>query len=361
MTNLERLSNVPVAKPIWDGPESSSRNGGVTQSLLGKHIACPARFKALVIDNLRPRWGFSHRIEYGNMFHLCDELFQSGGDWKTALSQYVGQLTIHYPFDQGDILKWYRVCQIQFPVYLDYWQHHHESVTRIPLLQEQVFHVPYKLPSGRTVYLRGKWDGVELDGGIWLNESKTKGDVDPVKIERRLCCDIQTMFYLIALREELAHQDKSPLVFPIYPIKGVKYNVIRRPLSGGKGTIKQTKNETVDGYWDRLAQYIKDEPEKYFFRWQTEVSPEDIVAFERNTLIPCLERLCWWWDNNLPHERTDKISSISLLQSLNFTMPFGCPVISDEYGSEYDEYVTGSGSSIGLEPCTDLFPELNGE
>ena len=53
------------------------------------------------------------------------------------------------------------------------------------------------------VYLRGKWDGVyhSIEDGIWIDESKTKGEIDRVKIERRLKYDIQTMFYLVALKE----------------------------------------------------------------------------------------------------------------------------------------------------------------
>ncbi len=368
MTNPERLANVPAVRPVWKGPEDPSKQGGVTQSLLGKFLACPQRFKALVIDNLKPRHRFSHRMEYGTMFHLCDEIYQNGGrDWRIDLGLYTEKLLIQYPFDQVDILKWSRVCAIQFPVYLDYWRTHHENVNRTSLLQEEVFHVPYRLPSGRVVYLRGRWDGVELDQeGIWLNESKTKGSVDIEQIQRRLKYDLQTMLYLVALRE-YGNSGKKKLdrelgreiyllngVRQPYPIKGVRYNVVRRPLSGGKGTIKQTKNESVDEYYDRLAQYIKDEPETYFYRWQSEVLPSDIEAFEKNTLIPTLERLCsWYYQYGL-----GKTGGLMQTSWGNFVMPFGVPHITDEYGSEYDDYIM-TGSTVGLEKCTELFTELN--
>lgn len=373
MSVLSQLKNVQLTRPIWSGPESSDKNGGVTQSLLGKFLSCPSRFKALVIDNLRTRRRFSKSSEYGTMFHLCDEWFNKfskmdGGElWELKLRDYVAKLVIQYPFDQEEILKWYRVCQIQFPIYLDYWRSHHEDKDRTSIEQEGIFHVPYKLPSGRVVYLRGRRDAVELDEqGIWLCESKTKGDVDPEKIQRRLKYDLQTMLYLIAL-DRHCHVNGNKLGNTIIkvksdnhdchcsPIKGVRYNVIRRPLSGGKGTIKQTKNETVDQYYDRLAQYIKDEPHTYFFRWQSEVSADDIQQFEKNTLIPCLERLCAWYEMFNPNCKEVGIISPS---DLHYTMPFGVTSqVSDEWGTEYDEYIL-TGSTVGLETCTELFPEL---
>ena len=355
MTTFEILSNVQVNKPIWSGPEDSGKNGGVTQSLLGKFLACPERFKALVIDGLKPRKKFNHKIEYGNMFHLCEEYYNKNGmvRWQDGLTKYITQLCVQYPFDQEEILKWYRVCQIQFPIYLEYWGARSSSSTSI--LQEEVFHVPYKLPSGRIVYLRGKWDGVSLDEGLWLDETKSKGTVNQQQIERRLKFDLQTMMYLVALRK---YQKEGRALDALKVewnnlIKGVRYNVIRRPLSGGKGTIKQTQKETIDEYYARLEQYIRDEPETYFFRWESEVSEHDIKNFEEKTLIPCLERLCAWWDT-----QNGKDPKYTMWAScINFTMPFGVSHVTDEYGSDYDDYVM-TGSTIGLEKCNELFPEL---
>lgn len=356
MSNLDRLKSIQLVRPVWKGPEDSGKQGGITQSLLGAFLSCPARFKAKVIDNLRPRDRFNHRLHYGLMFHLCDERFNTPGiGWKVALDRYTEQLLIQYPFDQVDIIKWSRVCAIQFPVYLDYWRTHHENVNRTSLLQEEVFHVPYRLPSGRIVYLRGRWDGVELDEqGIWLNESKTKGTVDVEQIQRRLSQDLQTMLYLVALRDGNIPGTQNK------PIKGVRYNVIRRPLSGGKGTIKQTKNESVDEYYDRLAQYTKNEPETYFFRWQSEVSAEDIEQFEKNTLIPCLERLCAWWEYQQEPNRKFKLVNVTSEAScIHYVQPFGVTSqVTDDWGTEYDDYIM-TGSTVGLERCTDIFPELN--
>jgi hypothetical protein len=364
------LSNVNVnTKPIWDGPEVNSPNGGVTQSLLGKFLACPKRFKVFIIDKLKPRSTFNHKLEYGNMFHLCDELYSSSNigvgsnlGWSYALKEYAEQLCRLYPFSQEEIYKWYSVCLCQFPVYISYWEKNYHSMKfgNRPIAKEHVFCVPYELPSGRTVYLRGKMDWIDDDNSeIWLGDTKTKGEVDVSKIERQLKYDLQTMIYLIALRHTYGNK-----------VKGIRYNVIRRPLSGGKGSIRQTKNESIDQYYNRLAKYIQDEPETYFFRWETEKSEEDIEVFEKETLIPTLERLCIWWDCQTvinykeqlirsPGSSASWTSNIltTLLDNIQYTTPFGIPSITNDYGSEYDDYIL-TGSTANLEECTEMFTEL---
>lgn len=368
MNNTERLSNVNIHSPIWKGPESSHRMGGVTQSLLGKFIACPARFKALVIDNLKPRDKFNHRIEYGNMFHVCDEYYVDGGRWKPELDKYCENLIIRYPFDQVEILKWYKVCLVQFPIYINYWAI--RETTKNSLLQEEVFHIPYKLPSGRVVYLRGKWDAIELEDGLWVYDTKTKSEIDRENIERRLKYDIQMMTYLISLREAIRINLYPPMDLSKKEIRGIRYNIVRRPLSGNEGDIRQTQKETEDEFFDRLRGVIDGTgikrtkenytgPSAWFARWESEVSSEDVEQFEKNTLIPCLERLCNWWDyqNGKPWTQTHQDSVFS---TLNYTTPFGIfSQVTEKYETEYDDYIFSGGmNKIGLDTCSNLFPEL---
>jgi hypothetical protein len=150
--------------PVWAGPESPEANGGITYSLLCRFLSCRERYRLLVVEGLKTDEGFNHRLEYGNMWHLCEDAFAAGEDWRQALEVYARDLMRKYPLAQEDILKWYNVCRMQFPVYIDYWRQHREATKQISLLQEEVFSVPYHLPSGRVVYLRGKWDGVYLLG-----------------------------------------------------------------------------------------------------------------------------------------------------------------------------------------------------
>lgn len=353
--------------PLWRGPESDHELGGVTQSMIGDFLTCRERFRVKYVLGLRPPDHFSHHLEYGQMWHTCEEAFARNGEsarrWADALKIYVDDLVTRYPFDRDRIAHWYNVCKFQFPLYVDYWRKHPDVKNRTPVEQEQVFRVPYKLPSGRVVFLRGKRDAVdEIDKGAWLFETKTMGDVDPTDVHRRLKFDLQTMMYLVVLRQ--GYTDK---------VRGVRYNVIRRPLSGGKGSIVRhkakvtkkgtTPEESLESYYKRAAQYVKDEPEHYFMRWKVDVSADDVAKFRRECLDPILEQMCAWyewvtyidniWSNNGDNSTGPKHPTLN-----HWRHPFGVKNSIDEYGySDLDEYLA-TGSEVGLRRVDTLFTEL---
>lgn len=393
-------------EPVWKGPEVD----GVTQSLLGRFLVCRERFRVLVIDGLRPRDDFSHRMEYGNMWHLCEEAFASerayfGEEvgttlWEDNLADYCQQLCARYPLRVRDILKWVQVCAVQFPSYRRYWAEHKDTVPATNLLREKSFDVPYLLPSGRTVRLRGKWDSVDflpahVEGnrqypdGVWLQENKTKGDIDPASIRRQLRMDLQTGVYLVALEQYLysplmdsdpdaqkfRHKvaDLSHLPSDCVPVLGVRYNVVRRPLSGGRHTIvqhKATKNkngESESDYYARLAGLIGGEPDYFFMRWKCDVSPADVERFRRTCLDPILEQLCDWYEwVTAPGDHFGEKSMqilgcdhpIECQNAVHFMMPYGVynPLLEGGTG-DVDEYLA-TGSEAGLRRVTNLFPEL---
>lgn len=373
--------------------------------MIGRFLNCAERFRIHTVEGLQPVRKFSHRVEYGNMFHVCEENHAAGNPWHIHLEDYCTNLCDQYPMHRQDIAKWYYVCLTQFPLYLGYWKAHPEQVSRKSLLQEQVFDVPYRLPSGRTVRLRGKWDGVSLmDGGIYLDEHKTKGDVDCQQIARNLTFDLQTMTYLVAMKT--AHNSKEVYTwfgrdFAMNDIKGVRYNVVRRPLSGGKGTIVQkqgtggskcpkckgngvvgtamlnevcpkcggkgkvggTEPETDAEYYSRLGAYIRDEPGSYFFRWTTETTAQDIERFEAKFLRPFLEYLCEWYDHVTDPVTNAKCEGVYGASGgrdsyVHWVRPFGVENYLDAAGfSDYDAYIM-SGSQVGLRKVTTLFTEL---
>ncbi len=413
-------------EPVWSGPCGDGPNGGVTQSLVSRFLVCRERFRLLVVEGLRPKDQFSHRIEYGNLWHVCEEALAEGSDmsvdnplWLRRLSDYCKGLCKRYPTQQDQIDHWYNVCKVQFPLYVDFWSKHPDVLNRTPLLQEQVFDVPCQLPSGRTVRLRGKWDSVDLieennaridpvkgpnkgmrRAGVWLQENKTKSDIDEGQLKRQLSFDLQTMLYLVAL--ELADKDvKIPTLvehqklgipkdvagdknqgvrtFLSHPIAGVRYNVIRRPLSGGKGSIVRHKptsrnpqGESKEAYYGRLREIIAGASgqdwgvapdENYFFRrWKVEILPGDIERFRRECLDPILEQLCAWWDwvNHCRDGEADLwIGPKGGQQELHWRHPFGTFNSMNEGGSsDLDEFLA-SGSEIGLQRCETLFGELS--
>lgn len=343
-------------KPLWKGPIKD----GITQSLLSKFVACRERFR-LKIYGLAPENDFDAKLEYGNMWHHCEELHSGGASWsfiQESLLEYARSIATEYPQHSPDIHKWYRVCACQFPVYIDYWQKHPEifglgiaKIEKQPVAQEYTFRVPYELPSGRQVLLRGKFDAVDIMGGAyWLQENKTKSVIDEQTLGQQLLFDMQVMFYLVALRQLM--QQKYHPWDKIDRIGGVRYNVIRRPLSGGKGTIVQHKpsksnpaGESEDEYYARLQGIIRDDPASFFARWRVVIVDADIDKFELEFLIPILEQLCDWW--RWIERGTPKY------KHLHYRTPYGLWPMTTAYDELLDY-----GNSGGLKNIANLFPEL---
>lgn len=369
--------------PLWKGPEED----GVTFSLLSRFLVCRERFRMYAVEGWKPADTFNHRIEYGQMWHWCEEAMSkkprqdsrewSDGryeSWVQVLREYTEELCRKYPLKQKEIFHWGQVCATQFLLYLRYWSRNDTRDVRETLLSEEVFSVPYKLPSGRVVKLRGKWDSVFLSGkgkerGVWLFEHKTKGDIRPQQLQRQLTFDLQTMLYLVALgeKQDSSFWNRSNKMWRSLPIEGVLYNVVRRPLSGGKGTIvkhKPTKKnplgESDEEFYARLGEYIKTEPETYFMRWKVEVTEKDVERFKRECFNPILEQLCWWWEEVTagPDDTPGQYHDFHSPPPASWRHPFGVWNILDDGGSsELDEYLA-TGSTVGLRQATDLFPEL---
>lgn len=358
--------------PVWRGPCDPGPNGGISQSMLGAFLNCRERFRLKYVEGLKPHDSFSHLKEYGHLWHACEEAMAKGVEWQSGLDSYVQELCRRYPLQRELVDKWQMACRMQFPIYADYWSKHRDVEERTPLMQEQVFDVPYRLPSGRTVRLRGKFDAVDLIGrgkmaGVYLQENKTKGDIDEEQLRRQLTFDLQTMMYLVALNEHRAINSYHKEVGGRYPTKGVRYNVIRRPLSGGRGNIKQkegSKNvpaETADEYWRRLQQYFIDEPEYWFMRWRVEISPREIQDFERRFLQPILENLCDWyeWVMKMKNDPFAAWQDGSVAGgAIHWQHPFGVYNALNEGGSSDYDNLLATGNSVGLQRKETLFEEL---
>jgi hypothetical protein len=378
-----------VRSPLWAGPCDSGPQGGITFSLLSRFLSCRERFRIAVIQGLRPVDSFNHRIAFGSMWHVCEEVLAKevrvGGrkcDTErgiAALTSFASDLCRQYPMSQEQVDHWYNVVKVTFPLYVEYWSKHPDMIARRPLLSEQSFSVPYRLPSNRIVRLRGKWDSVDLVGEgkgsrVILQENKTKGDVREAQIRRQLRMDLQVMLYLVALQKVQEDKGRSLTTYGgamrvLYEtrIGGVRYNVVRRPLSGGKGSIvrhKPTKSnpdgESKEAFFLRLRDIIAESPQDYFMRWDVGITPSDILKFRRECLDPILEQLCDWWDYVKAAAFTDgnpfdpKCSGYRM----HWRHPYGVFDALNEGGSsDLDEYLE-TGSTVGLERASTLFPEL---
>jgi hypothetical protein len=373
-------------EPLWKGPHED----GITFSLLSRFLVCRERFRLYALEGLRPVRRFDHRIGFGDMWHVAEQEFALVGWNQTSqdtLRDYAARLCRLYSTQQQEVDHWYNVVKVTFPQYVEFWSKNQDVKERTPVFQEQKFRAEYKLPSGRLVYLRGKWDAVDIvgkgrDARVWIQENKTKGNPNPNKIRRQLRFDLQTMLYVVAL-EAAQNEMHSPVPGRAQelPIGGVRYNVIRRPLSGGKGSIRQWKpskrnpsGETKYEFFKRLEEEIKEAPETYFMRWKTPLLPQDLRDFRDRCLDPILEQLCdWWewvsfvtangknlWDNDVSFScRPDlPAGESSHASAIHWRHPYGVfnPLLEDMDG-DLDDYLE-TGSKAGLERADSVFPEL---
>lgn len=348
--------------PVWKGPEVD----GVTQGLLARFLQCRERFRIYVIDGLRQRDTFNPRLEFGNMWHVMEEDYSrepSVEGFEKALLDYCRKLSNRYPSQQDQIEHWYGMAKAMFPEYVCHYADNPDVKSKVPLMQEQSFDVKYKLTSGRVVRLRGKWDAVDLikdwgdldnapKPGIYIQENKTKSTIDQAKVERQLRFDLQTMFYLVALKTQYYTNEpsarnnwsmKNGVCLLDHPICGVRYNVIRRPA-----------HKTVSSAMTKLrSDMLACRADEWFARWPVEVSAEDIERFKQQTLNPVLEQLCQWWDvvkhgNEAWHFRS----------GIHFRTPYmGYNPLGEGGFGEVDDYME-TGNSVGLEHVKTVFPEL---
>lgn len=372
-----------LTEPFWKGPEVD----GVTQSLLGKYLTCKERCRVYVMEGLIPHPTFSHRMEFGNLWHVCEENYN--GDWQEQLLINAKALACQYPLSNasGQIDTIYQLCKLEFPIYLKYWEENLNEKSRVSVAKEIIFRTgengikEYKLASGRIVTLRGKLDGIEQIGvgkekAIWLGENKAKGEIDEQLIKRQLSFDLQTMMYLTVMEmmpdEMTGRKQKGSRLH----IAGVRYHTVRRPLSGGKHSIQQKKGrdtkeglkgaESLRDFYDRLAGLIIDNPDYFFMRWPVTVDSQDLIKFADTCLDPVLENLCddyEWWSYCMRKD-TDPFQTFTREKEFphhsprHFRMPYGVynPLL-EGGSSEYDDYLL-NGNRSGLTRTDSLFKEL---
>lgn len=267
----------------WKGPEES----GISFSSLCKWIVCPERARLYLIEGLREE-EFSSGIAYGEIWHGAEEDYHRAGAWKTGAKKAADNLKEEYPANLEDIDFLYKLCLIQFPIYLNEWNRDPNVRKRESLLQEPKFWTPYRLPSGRTVHLYGYIDQVFREGKYtYLQENKTKERIDELGLSRTVALNLQNMYYLIAYNAAKLGPRSNRIL----------YNVIRKPATTphkGRGKARKGK-ETWKQFEERLSAAIRKDPGHYFKRWKVHVTQADVKRFTEQCLNPLLERLCDWW------------------------------------------------------------------
>jgi len=176
------------------------------------------------------------------------------------------------------------------------------------------------------------------------------------------------MFYLIALKT-FAKKEKNSKLSP-KKIRGVLYNVIRRPLArGAKHCIRQRQNETEKGYYERLSGLIEKDSKFFFYRWNSVIRNHDYKRFKNEVFHPILETFLDWWESlngvrgTAADSLTGNLNGATPFEPwnshLHYRFPFGVwNSLWDGWRGDYFELLT-TGRKDKLVKIKTLYPELN--
>jgi hypothetical protein len=285
--------------PLWTWAS------GITQSALSQFTNCPEQFSLNYVEGWTPR-SFSAPLEFGSVFHLCLQAQGLKATRSLSPEKIAQDVTKTYEANRRPLLKSPEdgqalskcLAQIEavFPLYYRHYQQDDRKQTWTA--REKKFQLEHtfdrqepwvgqtRLPVKIKVLLRGMRDGdyqLRVGGKLrrGLFETKTKSELNDLEIQSGLRADLQTMFYLYAMKLEYGE----------YPCE-VLYNCVRRP-----GLVYNPNKENLKDYKDRIQRDIQDRPQWYFKRWEVTVLPEDIDTFVATTLDPILRLMYFWWES----------------------------------------------------------------
>ena len=229
---------------------------------------------------------------------------------------------------------------------------------------------------------------------LFLDEHKTKGIVDQKKISQQLKFDRQTMYYLTSLVLYWDENGTLPGVSKrrmpkTTQLGGVRYNVVRRPLSSSPGMIKPLGPKTYKGdkpdypgeteieFLTRLHdKYLAAMPETFFCRWEVPITREDIEEYRKQFLTPMLLQISNWWDSIQYDPFNPWVTSVEHLHGIiedpncdrkaltetpnphHWRHPYGCYNHVDNAMDTDWEHMVNTGESKTLRRIHNLFPEL---
>lgn len=332
---------------LWRGPCDDSENGGVTADLLKRFLDCPERTRLRYVEGLVPEPRFDHKKVFARLFATVKREYEARGQVAAALDDAYDEcdeIAAEFPGPETTELltHWFNVL---VPTFAGYVRHRQEndidqgasrSLKRLVDVATSVI-TDYDLPSGRKVYLKAEecpsWlVGVGPTAYHRIARSVVKGDLDPERLKNTARMDLDTMFSVVVMGGKIGE---------------VYYDCVRRPLSGGKGSIKRNKptksnpeGETATSFYSRLRDTVLDaDPAHWYPHFLVELEPSDVDEFRRRCLNPVLERLCDWYEE--------------IHTNCGYTAPFTL----DRPRTEYDEYLL-TGSERGLVRSQVAFPEL---
>lgn len=304
-------------------------------------------------------------MDYGTIFHHLIELSRQLGSKYNhqKVTRYISEWVSHtYGTEDHALLA--RIALEQF-------RHFRTWEAQLPgftvFNTEDVFCVDFQLPPtcyrsqsldqygrpevmvnipGVTIPLKGRIDGLLLHNGqLWLEENKTKSNIDMSTLDHTLCKNIQVMFYAVAAQLKYRR-----------PVAGVVYNVIRKPneriRSGRMIKGKRTGGESENQFVSRISKNISDCPDHYFKRLRYEFPPGAVEEWQRRSLIPMLYDLYIWWRSWEDHPTQPWQDAQGNINPFHGELSFGIfDPMSVGLGDYYKLITTGSTVDLRVDPA----------
>lgn len=260
---------------------------GFSQSSLKAWMACREEARLSLVRGLKSARAGSESTRFGTFFHGCLEHDPGRGKATARASKAVDSWISHWakknPRASASATEeqhhFGRMVYAMLCVYFKKWAKSEKG--RVLIGREGNVRIPYQFdPSIPGTWLNGQLDAAfNVRDEHWLEESKTRGRIDPVYISEMLGEDFQVNLYLLIAAQ----------VFGV-PFSGVCYNVIRKP------GLRQRKKETNKEFAERVADDVQKRPDHYFYRFEVAISQEDVARWEHETLQPLLREVWRWYD-----------------------------------------------------------------
>lgn len=316
-----------TGQQLFRGTEKSLWNfyaHGVTSSLLNAFLICREQTRLAYVLGLGSRFT-PLAMEFGTCCHwVLEQVYHEmeyrslvdGRDMRpeALVREYEQKWLAETPAPTQAQLenqeKIYGMAEIVLPEYFRRWdgdftgKYSHGSETTRPakwLSLEEIFNVPYQYPDGLTVPIRGRRDGVFVDGrgAVWVFDTKCRSVINDEDAMDTLPFDLQQMLYLwvtceqaktTGLRKEIGCETSK--AFP----SGVVMNIIRRPGQ------RWLKDDTLSSFLDRVRADVS--PKKYdhyFIRYQMSIGVEEVLLWKKTSFDPIMREIRGWWEGKVPH------------------------------------------------------------
>lgn len=252
---------------------------GITQSMLQDWMACRVRSR-----NVLQLWesGIEREaLAFGSLFHGILERYYdcriNGEEFDYEAWERKWRKK-HAPRakDAQVLERHLAMASVMFAEYKKHWKKSDDDKTWV--IMEGIFDSQWN-----GFRLRGRRDGIFRDRKKfpWLLETKTASGLADDTIEAKLALDFQNLFYITTYEAETGER-----------LAGVLYNIAVKP--GHKLLPKETSRD----YMDKIEAAIRENPKKYFHRFEAAYTERQKAEF-REELKWILDAFAEWLESGM--------------------------------------------------------------